>query len=239
PGDHALVHPDVEAVRVGHRPHDRHGVLGELGEFGRLGGGELGVVGHVAIRHDHEVARVVRIQVQDRVDAAPACDDQRLVVGHSDEPAERAPVLAIMLGLVLAFDVRHPVRGPESLKLVRNPDTVLADEGRVAVPRRGVTVHGTHCPTWTSTASAVGEVFSLRATQSAMTWTARSVGTPLICVPSPNRNDTAPASTSLPPASNRNGTFWVVWVRIFFCIRSSLVSTLTRIPLARNAFSTS
>lgn len=35
------------------------------------------------------------------------------------------------------------------------------------------------------------------------------------------------------------GTFCVVCVRIFFCIRSSLASTSARIPLARNAFSTS
>ena len=65
--------------------------------------------------------------------------------------------------------------------------------------------------------------------------TACATGTPLIWVPSRNRNDTAPASTSFAPASSRNGTLPVVWVRIFFCIRSSEWSTSARIPRPRNS----
>ena len=68
--------------------------------------------------------------------------------------------------------------------------------------------------------------------------TACATGTPLTWVPSRKRKLTAPASTSRSPASSMNGTFWVVWVRIFFCIRSSLWSTSTRIPAAFSCFAT-
>ena len=68
--------------------------------------------------------------------------------------------------------------------------------------------------------------------------TADSTGTPLSWDPSRNRKLTAPASASRPPASSRNGTFAKVWVRIFFCMRSSPASTSTRMPCARSAAAT-
>ncbi len=50
---------------------------------------------------------------------------------------------------------------------------------------------------------------------------ASSTGMPLVCDPSRNRNDTVPPDRSCSPAMSWSGTFWVVWVRIFFGMRSS------------------
>ncbi len=71
------VDADVEALRAARQPQRADGALGEDPELHRLLGSEVGVVGRVAERHDHEVARVVRVQVQHRVDVLAARDDQR------------------------------------------------------------------------------------------------------------------------------------------------------------------
>ena len=63
---------------------------------------------------------------------------------------------------------------------------------------------------------------------------ASSTGTPLSCVPSRNRNETLPDSWSFAPAMSWKGTFMSVWLRIFFCMRSSERSTSTRTPFARS-----
>ena len=110
--------------------------------------------------------------------------------------------------------------------MVRVTDAVVDQRTRTVV------TGGAHCATLGCTSSAVGEAFSRRPIHSVMIRTASSTGMPLIWVPSRKRKLTAPASTSRSPARSMNGTFCVVWLRIFFCIRSSLKSTSARTPAA-------
>ena len=123
-GDRALVHPDVEAVRPADRAHHPHRRLGEGAELGDLVGGQVGVVGHVPVRDQHQVPGVVRVQVEDGVDRRPPGHDQAVLVAHRRDDAERAVVRAG--GLALAADVGHPVRRPEVLEGRAGPPSSLA-----------------------------------------------------------------------------------------------------------------
>ena len=67
---------------------------------------------------------------------------------------------------------------------------------------------------------------------------ASATGTPFFCDPSRYRNDTASAATSSSPAISMNGTFCRCAVLIFFCIRSSLASTSTRMLCSRRLAAT-
>ena len=124
-GDRSLVHPDVEPMGTAHRPHGAHRRLGEHPELGDLLDGEVGVVGHVPVRDQHEVAGVVRVQVEHCVGDLPALYDQAFVVVHLRDAAERAVDLIRALGLVLALDVDDPVRSPEAIECVRLPHARL------------------------------------------------------------------------------------------------------------------
>src|SRR5271165_5775119 len=76
-----------------------------------FGTGQLGVVGHVPVGADQDVAGVVRIQVEHRVHQRAAGDDQAVLVAQLRRLVERAAlVLAGPRGHALPFDVRHPVR---------------------------------------------------------------------------------------------------------------------------------
>jgi hypothetical protein len=57
---------------------------------------------------------------------------------------------------------------------------------------------------------------------------------PFFCSPLRYRNETVPAAASWSPASSMYGTFCRCAFLIFFCIRSSPVSTSTWIPAARS-----
>ena len=69
--------------------------------------------------------------------------------------------------------------------------------------------------------------------------TASSTGTPLSCVPSRKRKETAPASASSPPAISTKGTFSLDAERIFLGKRSEESSRRARIPSARSVATTS
>src|SRR5882757_2904466 len=220
-GGRSEVEPDVEAVRPGHTLHHANRLLREGHQLGALRDGEVLELGHPAVGHHHQVPGVVRVEVQHRVDELAAGDHQPVLVRHVGDVGERFGRLR-RSGLDRIGDVVHPVRRPQPLQVVGLADALIDD--LVAVVRSHVAP--------TSSSSAVGAAFSRRAIQSAMVSTATSRGTPLTWVRSPNRKLTAPASTSRSPASSMNGTFWLVWLTIFFAIRSSLVSTSTRIPRA-------
>ena len=64
--------------------------------------------------------------------------------------------------------------------------------------------------------------------------TASAMGTPFSWLPSRNRKLTVSPARSFSPAMSWNGTFCVVCVRIFFCMRSSLVSSSARTPARRS-----
>src|SRR5918998_3324731 len=228
-GDRALVHADVEPVRPGDGTHHPHGRLGELAQLGDLGGREVGVVGPVPVGHQHQVPGVVRVQVEDGEDGLAARDDQPLLVLHLRDQAERAVVGAG--GLALAADVGHPVRRPQVLEDRRRAAVVTGDgdpEGLLRVRAHPATRD-----------SAVASVFARLATHSATAATARSTGTPLCWLPSRKRKETAPAWASVAPAISTKGTFCLLAVRIFFCIRSSESSISTRMPRARSCRATS
>ena len=80
---------------------------------------EVGVVGDVPVGHDHQVAAVVRVQVEHRVHVLAAADDQPVLVGLGRDRAERAAVVGARAArLVLALDVGHPVGRPQALERV-------------------------------------------------------------------------------------------------------------------------
>ena len=191
---------------------------------------ELVESGDVPVRHDHEVAGVVRVQVEHRVDRArrgrgPGPSSSSRVgmrqSGHCPSTPRRCrprPRCRPSGAGSRDAGTRRGSRRPELVEVLGSAVSGAASppSGQRTSPRRARRSRG-------------------GATQSTIAATASSTGTPLSCEPSRNRNDTAPGSTSLPPASSMNGTFCSVWLRIFFCMRSSESSTSTRRPSARSA----
>jgi len=113
-GHRAQVHADIEAVRAGRLAQSTDGALGELGELGRFLHGQLGVVGYVPVRDHHQVAGIVRVQVEHRVDQRAPGDDQAFLVAELRRAVERAVLrLPRARRLVLPLDVGHPVRRPQ------------------------------------------------------------------------------------------------------------------------------
>jgi hypothetical protein len=88
------VHAHVEPLGAAGVAQRLEGALGELGQLGRLAVVQFGVVGHVPIGADHQVAGVVGIKVQHRVDDRAAGDDQPFLVVELRDPAERAGLRA-------------------------------------------------------------------------------------------------------------------------------------------------
>src|SRR6185437_2889942 len=126
------------------------------------------------------------------------------------QPVERA--LVGLAWLALALDVGHPVRHPQTLEAVRLARAVLVLD--LVRHRRQTCIRRSTADTISAIASATG--------------------TPLRCSPLRYRNETAPLDTSSSPASSMNGTFCFCAVLIFFCMRSSAVSTSTRMPRSRS-----
>jgi hypothetical protein len=126
--DRAEVHAHVESLGAARLPQGLGGALGELRQLDRLGVVEVGVVGHVTVRDDHEVTRVVRVEVEHREHGRAAGDDQPVLIGELRDLAEGAAVVGPRAGgLVLALDVGHPVWGPQSLEVVRHTGAGLLD----------------------------------------------------------------------------------------------------------------
>src|SRR5690606_10026715 len=216
-GHLTLVDTKIEACGGVDGARHAHGVLSHARELGRLGLVEVRVVRDVAVREHHEVPRVVRVEVEHHVAALTAGDDEPLLVVALRDAAERALPRAGVGGLVLPADVDHAVRRPQPLvPVVRRAEVraVLGDRLHQACCARSATA-----VTMRSTASATG--------------------TPFSCVPSRNRNDTAPASASSPPAMSVKGTFSLDALRIFLANRSSDRSTSTRTPRAVSCAATS
>ena len=181
----AQVETHVERVRRGDRPQRPQRGAGDGHQLRRLGLVEVLQPRHVPVGHDHEVPRVVRVQVEHRVHGRAAGDDQPVVVGQRRDPAERAALLGLRRR---RGDVGEPVRGPEPPEPVRDADAVARLERRLLQASRVVRtlrlvrrphVIRRHCrirhapdprrPTPDATGagnvSAVGEVFSRRRTQ--------------------------------------------------------------------------
>ena len=74
-----LVHPEVEPLGGGDLTQDAHRSLGESPELGHFGRGEVGIVGDVPVRADHDVTGVVRVEVQHTEDLLPSGEDKTLV----------------------------------------------------------------------------------------------------------------------------------------------------------------
>ena len=119
PADGALVDAEVEALRPGDRAEVVIACWVSTADLGALLGGELRVVGDVAVRADHQVARAVRVQVEHREgDLASSYDEarpHRAATAPGRTGSRRTPGAR----LVLALDVGHPVRGPEPLEAGR------------------------------------------------------------------------------------------------------------------------
>ena len=56
---------DVQALRAVHLGHGDFGARGEVHHFGAFLGGQLRQPGNVPVGHDHQVAAVVRVEVED------------------------------------------------------------------------------------------------------------------------------------------------------------------------------
>src|SRR5690606_25072511 len=190
-----------------------HRGLRELGDLDELVVVQVRVVPDVPEGAHEHVARVVREAVEHDVGELTAGDHEAVVVGERRDEAERAVLLLARArdGPRGTVDVGHTVRGPQPFEAVR-----LARERLVH----------RQPPDRSRTARVMRAIAS-------------STGTPLSCVPSRNRKETAPASASSPPAMSTKGTFWVAAVRIFLPKRSSERSTSARTPSALRRSTTS
>src|SRR5882757_713803 len=170
------------------------------------------------------MTRVVRKQIQHRIDQQATSDDQTVLIGQCRGAAERAffGMVRVGGGLALAADIRHPMWCPESAEQIGHPDNV----------RLLVLTHAGPSPLTTASCGAVGDSLACECAYATMSSIASSADTPLRCDPSRYRNDTASCATSSSPAINKYGTFCLVWVRIFFCIRSDESSNSARMPRA-------
>src|SRR5699024_1075368 len=208
------VHAQVETVARLHLLQRAHRRCRQLGHLRTLRGGHRGQVRYVPVRADEQVPRVVRVEVEHHVAGLTPADHERLLIPLARCRAERAPRPgAVIGGLVLPVDVGHPVRRPQPVVPVRD---------------RRMLLRALHAQTCTRVAIASVMV-------SIASWT----GTPLRWLPSRNRQATAPASASSPPALRMKGTFCFVAERSFLLNRSSEVSTSARTPAARSRATTS
>ena len=86
--------------------------------------------------HHHQVARVVRVQVEHRVDQFPARHHQAVLVGHRGDVGERSATPPNRRALHRRLgDVVHPVRRPQPLQMVGFTDPVVDDRAVVRVVR--------------------------------------------------------------------------------------------------------
>jgi hypothetical protein len=77
-------------VRCRHRPYRSQRLLRQQRDVGRLVDGQVLVLGHVTVRQHHQVAGVVRVQVEYRVADRATRHHQVLGVVALRDPAERA-----------------------------------------------------------------------------------------------------------------------------------------------------
>ena len=116
-GHLALVDADVPAVRVRDLLHYRHRQRGGLLELEELGVVQIGDETDVAVRADHQMPHVVRVQVHDGEHMRAAPGDQTVLVGLVRSRAERA-LLGLGFGdlaFVIAQHVGHALRRPQPL----------------------------------------------------------------------------------------------------------------------------
>ncbi len=120
--DHTEVHPDVEAVRAAGSPQSPQRVLREQGHLRGLSVQEISVVSDVAVRNDHDVPGVVRVEVEDGIHNVAPRDDESFLVRHGRDDTERAGSTGRP---ALAFDIGHPVRRVQPAEAVRTTDPSL------------------------------------------------------------------------------------------------------------------
>ena len=82
---------------------------------------KVGVIGNVTIGTDHQMARVVRIQVEYNVNMHPPGNDQTVLLAHQRGSTERTVITGICVArLVLSLEIGHAMRTPQSLPCVRS-----------------------------------------------------------------------------------------------------------------------
>ena len=205
--------PTLNACGAATRFDRPHRVLGERHQLGRLGRRQVLQLGDVPVGQHHQVAGVVRVQVQHRVHRrrrAPRPARPRRAApgsGRTGSPSSDAGLL----------DVGQPVRRPQPAEAVRRADPVARLQRRLGP--LGAVGHGAILGWAGRTSDGVGQ--GAAGGRSAVGLSLRRLATQAaICrrpprpparrcagVPSRNRKVTAPASTSRAPASSRNGTF--------------------------------
>ena len=114
-GGLAEIQPHVEAVRMIDRGQRLLGALRERHELRELRIGEIRQPADMPVRHDHEMAVVVRILVQQDERPLPAMNDERLGV----EVRQRVTENARRRHDARLSHVGQPPRGPEPLHRTR------------------------------------------------------------------------------------------------------------------------
>ncbi|MPM33814.1 hypothetical protein SDC9_80395 [bioreactor metagenome] len=172
PGRLALVHPEVESLRVAHRTDHRHRRPGQLSDLDDLGRGQVGVVGHVPVRADQQMAGVVRVEIEQHVRHRAAVHDQPVLVTGPRGRAERAGVPRRRPRMLVPADVRLPMGDPQAVEHVG-----------VAGQRRGL--DGDRSPLLPHTVGLHrDQTWTFRAIASTISSIASSIGTPFFCSPS-------------------------------------------------------
>ena len=89
PADVAQIEADVEAVRPRNVLDDANRLLDERHQLAALRLGQILEFGDPAVRHHHQVARVVRVEVEHGVDQLAAGHHQTVLVGQLRDVGER------------------------------------------------------------------------------------------------------------------------------------------------------
>ena len=108
----AEVESNVESVGPRYGLHHPDRLLYESHQFGGLRVGEVFQFRYPAVRHHHQMPRVVRIQVQYRVDQVPAGDNQSVLIRQGRDIGEWLIGLRRITAGRGLHNVTHPVRGP-------------------------------------------------------------------------------------------------------------------------------
>src|SRR5690625_1691102 len=127
PARYTLIKPNIESGRSGSGADYPHRFLGEGANFVHLIGGEIRVIGNVAVWGDQHVPRVIGKQIEDDVGVLSPGDHHGLGVLVFGRDTKRA--LRLRLGRIprislggfrVPCDINHAVGSPQTLKSVWN-----------------------------------------------------------------------------------------------------------------------
>src|SRR5277367_1468189 len=112
------IQADVEAVWSRHVLDDANRLLGERHQLGGLLLGQIFELRYPPIRHHHQMPRVIRVEVEHRVDEFAPGDHQTVLIGQLRDLTERLVTVADVLLQRPLSQIAHAVGRPQPLQVV-------------------------------------------------------------------------------------------------------------------------